>query len=193
LASASTQSTAGSSPAEEPIPHTLSPHVCIEFVNSRFSDHTGSGEVYERLDMPEWRRWFAHRFDLPLNEDPGPLRAEIVGLRGLLRELLESGRDPGAAELAELNRHLARSPHWRRLAGDRSLETRWAREGWPAVMTAVAGSYCDLLIGGDLRRVRRCANPHCSWIFFDESRNASRRWCEAATCGNLVAVRRHRG
>lgn len=184
---------AGSSPTSAPpIPHTLSPHACIELVNSRFADHTGSGVVYDRLELPEWRDWFARRFGIRGPGEPGSLRDEVLALRALLRELLEAGRPPGAAERAELNRALARSPRWGRLDDDLVVRTRWQHDGWPALMTTAAASYCELLAGGQLRRVRQCANPHCTWIFFDESRNGSRRWCDPAACGNLVAVRRHR-
>ncbi|TMH87272.1 MAG: CGNR zinc finger domain-containing protein, partial [Betaproteobacteria bacterium] len=40
--------------------------------------------------------------------------------------------------------------------------------------------------------LRRCASPTCYWLFLDETKNCSRRWCEMASCGNLMKVRRHR-
>jgi predicted RNA-binding Zn ribbon-like protein len=59
-------------------------------------------------------------------------------------------------------------------------------------MATVAASYARLVIGGGINRVRVCANPDCSYIFYDDSRNASRRWCDVGICGNLLRVRRHR-
>jgi predicted RNA-binding Zn ribbon-like protein len=32
--------------------------------------------------------------------------------------------------------------------------------------------------------------PGCGWVFYDRSKNRSRRWCEQATCANLMKVRR---
>ncbi|HEX6013198.1 MAG TPA: ABATE domain-containing protein [Geminicoccaceae bacterium] len=59
---------------------------------------------------------------------------------------------------------------------------------WP-----IAWSAHDLLTGTELPLVRECANLECCWLFVDRSRNRSRRWCEMASCGNLMKARRHRG
>ncbi len=32
----------------------------------------------------------------------------------------------------------------------------------------------------------------CGWVFYDRSKNRSRKWCEQATCANLMKVRRFR-
>jgi len=42
------------------------------------------------------------------------------------------------------------------------------------------------------RTIKKCANPDCSWMFIDESKPRSRRWCNVSICGSLVNVRRHR-
>jgi predicted RNA-binding Zn ribbon-like protein len=31
----------------------------------------------------------------------------------------------------------------------------------------------------------------CGWLFVDESRNGSRRWCSMKDCGNRAKARRH--
>ena len=58
---------------------------------------------------------------------------------------------------------------------------------WPIVKSAV-----ELLVSGDLARVRECAANNCGWLFMDRSRNQSRRWCDMKICGNREKVRRHR-
>ena len=178
------------------IPHTLSAHACVDFVNSRFTDHTGGGEAYDRLDMPAWRLWFARRCGVAVTEPPGPAtHRQLADLRELLRELLESRRPPTSAQLAALDRHLSRSTaSWelRRRGRAFALTLRWHDDGWHALMAVVAASYADLLVTGEIARVRVCANPACSYMFHDETRNGSRRWCDVALCGNLVKVRRHR-
>lgn len=55
----------------------------------------------------------------------------------------------------------------------------------------VAHSAADLLASGQLDRVRLCGSDSCEWLFLDESRNRSRRWCDMATCGNREKARRH--
>jgi predicted RNA-binding Zn ribbon-like protein len=41
-------------------------------------------------------------------------------------------------------------------------------------------------------RLKICGNPDCGRVFFDRSKNRSRRWCEMASCGNRLKARRHR-
>jgi predicted RNA-binding Zn ribbon-like protein len=165
-------------------------------VNSRFTDHTGTGQVYDRLEIPAWRAWFADRCGLSIKRPPAePQRRELIQLRELMRDLLESGREPDSGEIRTINRYLALSPHvWELSRQGPDLEIHDSRRvrGWRAAMATVALSYCDLLASGEIDHVRRCANPDCTWLFFDHSRNRSRRWCDPARCGNLDAVRRHR-
>jgi len=88
-------STPGRLVAPGPIPHSISDHLCVDFVNSRFIDHRGGGVVYERLQLAEWRRWFAQRCGVVPKRPPGPtIRRELLDLRALLRDLLESGQAP---------------------------------------------------------------------------------------------------
>jgi len=55
----------------------------------------------------------------------------------------------------------------------------------------IAHSAADLLASGQLDRVRVCDSATCEWLFLDESRNRSRRWCDMKTCGNRAKARRH--
>jgi len=61
---------------------------------------------------------------------------------------------------------------------------------WDVVLADVATSAVRLM--GEQRLVKVCANPDCTWMFEDESRSASRRWCDVSICGSLVNVRRYR-
>jgi predicted RNA-binding Zn ribbon-like protein len=48
----------------------------------------------------------------------------------------------------------------------------------------VARSAVDLLHRLEVHRLKECENPDCDLLFYDESRNASRRWCSMTGCGN---------
>jgi predicted RNA-binding Zn ribbon-like protein len=72
-----------------------------------------------------------------------------------------------------------------------------AREGgldW--LLAAVARSAAEIISEGEATRVRLCANPSCSLIFYDASRTHRRRWCSMSLCGNRHKVaafaRRHK-
>ncbi|SRR6266487_1211399 len=179
-----------------PIPHNVFDRPCLDFVNSQFTDHTGRGRVHDRLPLAEWRRWFVQRWDLPADEPlPPGAHGELVELRGLLRGLMESRAEPGDAELARLNHFLSRPAQaWELARGEQgpALRLRWLTRGWHVVAAAVTASYAEMLSSGEIQLLRVCQNPDCCFIFRDESRNRSRRWCEPAICGNLVRTRRHR-
>jgi predicted RNA-binding Zn ribbon-like protein len=57
---------------------------------------------------------------------------------------------------------------------------------WPVVWSAA-----ELLTSEASERVGRCADEKCGWLFWDNSRNRSRRWCDMKECGNRAKVRRH--
>ena len=55
----------------------------------------------------------------------------------------------------------------------------------------VAGAFAEILsrvfeahASGAWKRLKSCPGPHCGWMFFDASRNASSTWCSMSICGN---------
>jgi CGNR zinc finger len=64
------------------------------------------------------------------------------------------------------------------------LEDDLAGVLWP-----VAHSATELLVAGPLGRVKGCAG--CNWLFVDESKNRSRRWCAMEECGTHAKMQRY--
>jgi predicted RNA-binding Zn ribbon-like protein len=56
----------------------------------------------------------------------------------------------------------------------------------------LANAAVELLSTADLSTLRACpiAEGGCGWLFFDQSRNGSRRWCVMADCGANAKARR---
>lgn len=135
-------------------------------------------------------------------QQPSGATAALVDarrVRSALRTLAERGAMVAqirADVLAEINRVLGRS------AGTRRVEMRadgtFARafvpvgDAFAGLMIPIVESAADALILGELPRVRRCADPRCARVFYDSTRNAARRWCDMATCGNRAKAARHR-
>jgi len=120
-------------------------------------------------------------------------------VRAALRSLAERGAVTPQVRvdaLNEINRVLGRS------AGTRRVELRsdgtFARafvpvgDAFAGLMIPIVESAADALILGELPRVRRCADPRCARVFYDSTKNAARRWCDMATCGNRAKAARHR-
>jgi predicted RNA-binding Zn ribbon-like protein len=55
----------------------------------------------------------------------------------------------------------------------------------------VAAAWTTTATTGELVRMRCCANPDCAWVFWDNSRNRTRRWCSMRICGNRAKARTH--
>jgi predicted RNA-binding Zn ribbon-like protein len=73
-----------------------------------------------------------------------------------------------------------------------------ARWRWPAadpipetVLGAIALSAVGLLRDSDPKRIKQCPGEHCGWVFFDMTKNGSRRWCEMKVCGNRAKAKTH--
>ena len=105
------------------------------------------------------------------------------------------GRAPAGEDLRIIEAEYARTASFARLtpSGDGFAWTLDASAvALDAALEALVESAAGLLTSGRLSRVRRCGNSTCYWLFIDETKNCSRRWCEMASCGNLMKVRRHR-
>ncbi len=66
----------------------------------------------------------------------------------------------------------------------RSVEGRELSLGGAAVLSALR-----LFEPARLERIKIC--PNCHWLYLDESRNRSRRWCDMNVCGNRAKARRY--
>ena len=135
-------------------------------------------------------------------QQPSGATAALVDARRVrqaLRSLAEHGGVSPQVRLealTEINRVLGRS------AGTRRIEVRmdgsFARsfvpvgDAFAGLMIPIVESAADALILGELARVRRCADPRCARVFYDNTKNAARRWCDMATCGNRAKAARHR-
>jgi predicted RNA-binding Zn ribbon-like protein len=171
--------------------------LCLAYANTRY--WRGSATPTEELNSPDdLLRWAEKNERLPRSLIERSDHA--VGLFDAALELRETihrcfaatvdGRAPDETDLVTLNAALAEAPPRQRVRP----------EGWDigapepsadALLAPVLWSAADLLAGMQLRRVRRCANPQCGWLFLDNSKSGNRRWCSMSACGNRAKVQRH--
>ncbi|KAA2236317.1 CGNR zinc finger domain-containing protein [Salinarimonas soli] len=108
---------------------------------------------------------------------------------------LAAGQGPDPADLAHLKTACARAIAAAELAPGAG-DFRWTWPTDPPVAETVLGpialSAVGILREGDLSRLKQCGGEHCGWVFFDLTKNRSRRWCDMAVCGNRTKARRHR-
>ena len=122
---------------------------------------------------------------------------EAMGVREILYRVFSataSAKAVSADDVDALNGLLERAP------GRTSISITKAGNLWrlpPASPTAasllapVLWSAGDLLVGERLGSVRLCANKKCGWLFLDDSKSGTRRWCTMSACGNRAKAQRH--
>jgi len=181
--------------------------LCLEFANTRF--WRGAATPTETLrELGDVLDWCARQGAL----DPPAARALKRGWpdggRGAafagalaLREAIyrvfaaiARGKAPGDADLDVLARALDQAPRRAKLKRtEAGFVWRVERLDFTVADTlaAVLWSAGDLLAGPKLGRVRLCANPQCRWLFLDESKSGTRRWCSMSACGNRAKAHRH--
>lgn len=171
---------------------------CLDFVNSEWTDWRGEGEPTDRIASAAWWKQYFKTWGLKAPGLTAPRGARLTDLRELrkaVRTFVEEGRPPTRAQRAWLNRRLGGAPQrWTLTARASGIEYQLvpARPDWSAVMAALILSFSQLIHDADPSRLKTCANPDCSYVFYDVSANRSRRWCFSNVCGNLVHVRAFR-
>jgi predicted RNA-binding Zn ribbon-like protein len=181
--------------------------LALDFVNTRGGRPTPSAEdevLHDYDDLVAWGRHVgmlteaeAVRLLRRARRDPDEAQRayqRAVRLRGYLYELFRAvaaGRPPPRRYTAALRSDEADALGRAELVrGNSGFRWSWAHDDdlarplRPVVHAAVA-----LLTAGPLQRVKRCDG--CRWLFIDESRNRSRRWCAMEDCGTAEKVRRY--
>jgi predicted RNA-binding Zn ribbon-like protein len=150
---------------------------------SRFMG-TLDGEAAERLARRARRRPSEAAATLERALD---LRARFDRV---FRSLAEGG-EPARSDLDALRDEAAGAlAHGQLVAGEDGFRWSWPDRGaleaplWPLARAAV-----ELLTEGPLERLSGCAR--CRWLFLDESRNRSRRWCSMEGCGTNAKKERY--
>lgn len=170
-----------------------------DFLNSEWRDWRGGGGSEDRLDRPDWIELWLKDSGLPALAFPNPEElASLKAFRELLLRIVRAyaaGGMPEEPDLERLNDALAEGPVIRRISfGEERwrLETVPVRKSWRQVTAEVAASFARTMAEGEASRIRICDNPDCLWVYYDDTRNRSKRYCDDKMCGNLMKVRRHR-
>jgi predicted RNA-binding Zn ribbon-like protein len=170
---------------------------CLDLLNSEFRDFRGRW-VRDELQQPQWLEQFLARWGLSV-ATPSNLTvlAALMALRAQLRRMVEALAHGqfSANDLAALNAILLKSPASRCVVWNGQeycLELVPLKKDWDWIQAEIAASFADLVINHDLQRLKICANANCRWIFYDESKSRTRRYCSTDKCANLLKVRRFR-
>jgi len=176
--------------------------LCLAFANTRYwrgSEPAGTETLLQPNDLGDW---LAANAPMPGGKRRAGGAAEALFDDALrLREAIYriflaigEGEPPPVRELEIFNSALEQTP--RRLG----ISARGGAYSWivavpptsvGGVLAPVIWSAADLLTHATERRIRRCANDKCQWVFVDRSKGGTRRWCDMNSCGNRAKAHRH--
>ncbi|MFF2908708.1 CGNR zinc finger domain-containing protein [Paenibacillus sp. NPDC057934] len=174
-----------------------------DFINSYWRDWR-TGDRSKDRDMLEDSEWVSAWLQQHcLETDALPSQAEMEQLKQL-RSLLwaavqsivrEQPRDP--ALLEQLNHYMASGPVTRQIVWSaenqrHEMTLTTLHRHWDQVMAQIAASFAIALFEKETSRFRICENADCLWVYYDDTRNRSKRYCDDKACGNLMKVRRFR-
>ena len=123
------------------------------------------------------------------------LRAGIVLREAIFDAFLALAhkKQPSAQDVGSIDKAASNASQHRHIARVNSkYEWRWDTEPMlERILWSIAESAAELLTSSDVTKVRECEASDCYWLFLDNSRNRSRRWCTMSACGNREKARRH--
>ncbi|WP_028034540.1 ABATE domain-containing protein [Chelativorans sp. J32] len=193
-----------------PVPFFLGGRLCLDFVNTvnsrsrpatrnylpGFDEVIGWGRQTGlfgpgAIDRLEER---ARAFPSQAAEAHGAIIAFREALYRIFRSVIDETPAP-EADMRRLSDWLREARNQQVLSGTGRLFS-WAwdesRLDFRSPACAVAVSAEHLLTHEDLKRVKECPGPEgCGWLFYDETKNVSRRWCSMEHCGGAAKARRY--
>jgi predicted RNA-binding Zn ribbon-like protein len=181
--------------------------LALDFVNTRSGPPTGPVDddvLREYADLVAWARHVgvltdaeARRLRRRAGEDVDA--AEIAFRHALdLREVLDAvfralatGGPVSSTQLDRLRDYAAEAATHARLSADgTAFILTWPVGAdltcplWPVSHAAMA-----LITAGPVARLKACGG--CRFLFIDESKNRSRRWCAMEDCGTAIKMKRY--
>ncbi len=160
---------------------------------STYADAVGWAERVRIIDPPTTERLI----EATHGDDTEPLYREIIVARetlyGTFAAIIDA-RTPEAKRWDRFNALVRRSLRRIEIVSDEHGH-RWSfpdvsRTPLGFLQPIVKGA-ADLIIDGDRRRLKRCANATCGYLFLDTSKNRSRQWCTMQICGNRSKASRY--
>jgi len=199
-----------STPADGPVPFFFGGRLCLDFINTVNSRSRPATKDY----LPDYAAVLGWCRQTGLFDETALRRLEeqarsapdkaagayavMIALREALHRIFHSviaRSHPPEGDMLLLNGRLREARGTQVLAaagGDFCWTWDVARLDLNSPAYAVAVSAARVLTEENLARIKECPAPDgCGWLFYDETKNASRRWCSMEHCGGTAKARRY--
>lgn len=163
----------------------LGDHPILDFCNTLICH---GDDIEDRLNEPKDAENFVNEFFSIKNKVDSKTFDSLIELRSLLRlyfyfilGLQET--DP----TIELNSWFAKYPLVLYFSDGHTPD--YAAKNDPKFIAKMISTLNTFLNNLDEKRLKKCANPNCSHLFYDISKNNKRQWCSMNSCGNIMKAR----
>jgi len=162
-----------------------------QFVNTIDPDeHTDALDTPERLGS-----WLVDRGLLTTGTQLAPEEhTRVLGFRESVRDLAmgNSGSGPDPQVIALFNELAGPTRLVMHLSAEGSAELVAEGSGLDRALGRLLASIYVAMTDGSWPRLKACSNDSCRWLYFDHSKNHSKKWCTMESCGNVVNARAYR-
>ena len=169
----------------------LGGHPVLDFINTKVI-HADSTE--DRLDSSQQvELFFKNILQVKVSLSDQDYK-NTLNLRKIFREFLEGLvlKQDSESNLKKLNQILSRLSYLPslRFKNKEALEVAWVPEKKESIQeSTLVFQLLNLFDQAELDRLKKCANPNCSHLFYDISKNNTRNWCSMKSCGNIMKAR----
>lgn len=184
--------------------------LCMDFINTVSWRESTEKRRDWFTSYPKLVDWSTHAEVLTIQQaqdllseaEENPSKAEdvlkqTIKLREVMYRMFKSismKTPPNEQDLGRFNQSVSHYYQLLQVTKDEdqfTLRFKQTEKNLDPMLPPILQSAVDLLVSkNELERVKQCEGDPCGWLFFDTSRNKSRRWCSMADCGNRAKVRK---
>jgi predicted RNA-binding Zn ribbon-like protein len=178
-------------------------NLALDFVNTRSGARHGPADGEWLSSYDDFAAWSSRAGLAGPDARPGEIAPRAVLLAAFARVLacrddmyeiflaLADGSAPPEAALRRLQlAYVEALAHGQLAAGPAGCAWRWDPGSSPlAPLWSVVAAAVELLTHGPADRIKPC--HACRFMFIDQSKNGSRRWCSMDDCGKAAKIARY--
>lgn len=169
--------------------------LCLEFINSQW--YNSHKPFEERLKNEEWLFQFCEKWDLPKLDTSTETVKTLLNFRKFLFQViwdLYAGKGISSESIEKLNQYLKYGISYPKLSVENhqyhlAVVPKTNNINWTIYQIVL--SFSKLITEYSLEYLKKCENPECDWIFYDDSKSRKRKWCDNR-CASLIKVRKYR-
>lgn len=169
--------------------------ICFDFINSKWYKEQDGMEPFTK---EKWVNNFLNKWNLEIIPIANEKELDkLLYLRNLLISIVDNIQERGSISkkyIDELNKVMCEDFIYRKIhICDKQLVLDYVCSSyqWQYVISRVVGAFAELICNHNIENIKICENSSCRFVFYDFSKNHSKRWC-CDTCRNLIKVRNFR-